>query len=403
MPLADTSYAILRAIKEPVFGETPVAGNPTTLRYKSEGLNYDISKTASAEINADRTVSKMIATSAKSGGPVTMEMRAIGLEPFLETVMQSTFTEFGVGGVGAETLTATITANTITAAAATAGASLFTLLQPGQWFRLIGYGANNGKILRVSSAAAPTDTTLTLDPGTPAAISAGETIQIQSARLTHGSQINSWTIEKEQSDIGVFIAYRGQTTDKFSMKVAAGSLTDITFEFVGKDGFESDTTTLPGVPVEADTFDIHSGVAGATNAIWMDGAPVAGTYVKSVDFSYSNSLRARDAIGTLGAVSIGTGDIECTVNLQIYFKDKSTFTKYRQNSNLSISFATTDDEGNGYIITMPACNISGWKSPTSAKSQDQMVDLSLTALGDKGNAVPALRRAVFIDRVGVGA
>jgi hypothetical protein len=400
MPLASTSLAIVRAIKEAAFGVTPTTGNPSVLRCTAESLNFDISKTSSAEINASRTINSKIPTSAKAGGGLTMEMRAIGIEPFFESAMQSTFTKFGTEGLGVATPTDSITATTITATSATTGTSLFTNLALGQWFRLVSAGANSGKILRVSPTVAPTATVLTLDPSTPATVSAGESIQIQAARLTHGSTQSSWTIEKESADIGVFIAYRGQTPDKFTMKVASGSLTETTFEFVGKDAIEADATTLPGTPVASDSFEIHSGVSGATNAIWMDGAPVTGTYVKSLDLSFANSLRSQEAIGSLGAVAVGSGTIDCTINAQIYFANKDTFTKYRTNTNQSISFATTDAEGNGYIVSLPACNISTWKSSAGAKDQDQMVDITYTALSDDSNPVVALRKLMFIDRVG---
>ena len=60
-----------------------------------------------------------------------------------------------------------------------------------------------------------------------------------------------------------------------------------------------------------------------------------------------------------------------------------------------------DGAGNGYIFTMPVANISTWKSNASAKDQDVMIDVQFTALRDAANAVPALQKAIFIDRVGV--
>jgi hypothetical protein len=400
MPLASSSLVTVRAIKEAVFGVTPVAGNPTVLRIKSESLNFDITKTASAEINASRTISSVSPTSAKASGTLGIEMRALGLEDFFESAMQAVFTDFGTIGLGIATPTATISATAITASAATAGTSLFTTLAMGQWFRVLSVGVNNGKILRVSTITPPTATVLTLDLNTPATVSAAESIQIQAARLTHGTTQSSWSIEKQMTDIGVFINYVGMTPDKFSLKVASGALSEASFDFIGKSALESNVTALPGTPVPADAYDVHSGVSGATNAVWMDGVPVVGTYVKSVDLSFANSLRSQEAIGTLGAVGIGSGTIQCTMNMSVYFADKTTFQKFRTNVNGAISFATTDSAGNGYIFTAPVCNVTTWKSSAGAKDQDQMVDMTLTALNDVSNPNVALRKLLFIDRVG---
>lgn len=403
MALASTSLVNVRAILESTFGETPVAGNPTVLRITGESLSYDISKKTSDQINSTRTVSSMVATNATVTGGITQEIHYAGIDPFMESTLQSTFTEFGTSGVGAATSTSSITTTEITAAAPTSGANIFTALKKGQWFRITSAGANNGKILRVSTTTAPTTTVITLDANTPAAASTGESIQIQASRLTHGTTQTSWTIEKEANDIGVFLAFKGCTPSKMSMKIASGSLSTVSFDFMGKSALEDTATMLPGTPVAAPTYDIHSGVSGATNAVWMDGVPLSGTYVKSVSLDFDNALRSQEAIGTLGAVAIGSGTIQCKASVEIYFANKDLFTKYRSNTYSSLIFATTDSSGNGYMVTLPVVNIDSWKSNAGGKDQDQMISMSLTALSDDSNADATLRKCIFIDRIGVAA
>lgn len=400
MPLASSSIAAIRYIKEVTFGVIPGSGNPTELRITGESLAYGMTKESSKEINATRTISSQVPTDASSTGGITAEISYAGIEPILESAMQSVFTEFGTDGVGIATPTTSISATAITATSATSGANIFTSLKKGQWFRIASAGANNGKILRVSTVTAPTTTVITLDTNTPATVSAGESIQVQSARLTHGTTQTSFTLERVNSDIGVFIAYTGMTPSKFGIKVASGSLSSLNVDFMGKSAIENTATNLPGTVQAAPTYDIHSGVAGATNAVWMDGVPVTGTFVKSVSLDFDNTLRNQGAIGTLGAVGIGSGTINCTLSMDIYFADKNLFTKFRTNATSSVIFATTDSAGNGYIFTVPVANVTDWKSNSSAKDQDQMVTVSLTALNDASNADATLRKLLFIDRVG---
>lgn len=400
MSLASSSAVTVRAIKESTFGVIPVAGNPSVLRVTGESLSFEMSKEASKEINSRRTIASMTTTSAKASGGLDHEVYYAGVEPLLESTMQSAFSEFGTDGVGAA-VSVDVTTTTITAAIAPTGANAFTTLQKGQWFRLVSAGVNNGNILRVSTITAPTSTVITLDVSTVGVAATGESVQIQSARLTHGTTKTSWTIERENSDIGVFMAYTGMTPSKFTMAVSSGSLSSLKFEFMGKAAVEANATQLPGSPVDAPTYNIHSGVGGATNAIWMDGVPVAGTYVKSVTLNFDNALRSQEAIGTLGAVGIGTGTINCTADVQVYFANKDLFTKYRTNVNTSLIFASTDEAGNGYIFTLPVGNISTWKSNAGSKDNDQMIDVTLTALSDDSNAVAGLRKCLFVDRIGV--
>lgn len=398
--LASSSLVVVRAIKETVFGTTPGAGNPTVLRVTGETFEYGIQKEVSKEINAARGVSAMIPVDASPTGGIQGELSHKTFDMFIESVMQSTYVVMGTTGATAATATSNITATTITASAATTGNDLWTKLQQGQWFRISSAGANNGKILRVSTVTAPTATVITLDTNTPATVSAGESITIQSSRLTHGTTQTSFTIERHNTDIGAFIAYRGMTPSKMSIQIQSGSLTSISFDFMGKDATDAAATTLPGTPVVPTLYDIHSGVFGATQAIWLDGAPLTATYVKSVQLDFDNALREQAAIGTLGSVGIGAGTINATLQLSIYFADRTTFTKFRTNANSALIFSSTDAAGNGYIFTVPVASMTSWKSNASAKDQDEMIDIQFQLLLDSGNATPALQRLLFIDRVG---
>ena len=104
----------------------------------------------------------------------------------------------------------------------------------------------------------------------------------------------------------------------------------------------------------------------------------------------------------LGAIGIAGGQINCTADIEVYFASGATF--YRElldNSNVEIAFTSYDAEGNGYIFTLPAANVSSYTVNASGGSDsDLMASISLTALRDAANAVPALRKVVFIDRVG---
>lgn len=400
MALASSSAVSLALIKESTFGVIPTTGTPTYIRATGETLDFTISKESSKEINKNRTISSMVPVDASATGNLSIEPHYKGIDPLLESVMQSAYVVFGTNGVGIAT-SVDCTATTITAAVAPTGSSAFTVLQPGQWFRVVSAGANNGKILRVSTAVQPTSTVLTLDTNTPAAVSTGESIQIQSSRLTHGTTQTSWTIERENSDIGVYMAYTGMTPSKLSWNIASGSLSGLTFDFMGKSAEGDTTSLLPAAPSAPPSYDIHSGVAGATTAVWMDGAPVTGTFVKSVTLDFDNALRSQGAIGTLGAVSLGSGTINCTLSVQVYFADLALFNKYKANTNTSFVFSSTDNDGNGYIISIPKANLSTFKTNAGSKDQDMMLDLTVTALEDASNADVDLRKVVFIDRIGL--
>lgn len=402
MGFASSSVEQIGIIEEATFGVTPTTGNYKKLRMTGESLSYEITKESSAEINNSRTVSSMIPVTASASGGIEAEISYAEYDPLLQGTLQGTFAAFGTNGVGT-TFTADFTSTTITASAATTGTSLFTLLKKGQFFRLSAPGnANNGKILRVSTTVAPTSTVITVSAATPLTAASGVALcTIASSRLTNGATQRSFSIERQNSDIGEYWVYSGMTPSSMDLSISSGARSTLSFEFMGKKAKRSTVTNLPGTAIESQAYDIHSGSTGPACYIWLDGAPFPGTFVQSVSLTYDNSLRSQEAVCELGSVGIGSGTVALTGTLEVYFANGALFDKFADNSNIEFTVSTLDNAGNGYVITIPKANLSSLSTSAGGKDQDMMLSIEITGLRDLGNADPALRQLIFIDRVGV--
>jgi hypothetical protein len=402
MGFASSSVEQLGYIQEATFSVTPTTGSYKKLRMTGESLDYTISKESSEEINNSRTVSSMIPVTASAEGGVDAEISYAEYDPLIEAVLQGTFTAFGTNGVGAA-FTADFTATTITASIATTGTSIFTGLKKGQFFRLVAPGnANNGKILRVSFTVAPTSTVITVASSTPLTAATGVALcTISSSRLTNGANQRSFSIERQNSDIGEYWVYKGMTASSWDLSVSSGARSTMSFNFMGKKATRATATQLPGTAIESQAYDIHSGSTGPACYIWVDGAPLLGTFVQSVSLNYDTSLRSQEAVCELGAVGIGSGTVALTGTLEVYFANGDLFDKFQANQNVSFTVSTLDDAGNGYVITIPKANLSSLSTSAGGKDQDMMLSIEITGLRDLANADPTLRQLVFIDRVGV--
>lgn len=406
MPTASTSRVQLRYIKETNFGVTPVAGNGVNLRMTGESLNFNLTKESSEEINATRSISSVIATSAEATGGVQFELSYDEYDPFLEALLQNTWSAFGTNGVGTA-FTGTYATGSITAGVTTTGSSAFTNLKAGQWFSVAGStaasGANNNKLFRVSKITPPTTTVITLDTNTPATAGTdgGSTSTIRCSRLSNGVTQPSFTLEKEMNDAGEFFAYRGMTVSSMSLNMATSSRTTGEFTFMGRDSIQQATTTLPGTMVASTAFNIMSGVSASSCALWANGAPLTATYINSISFNYDNSLRMQNALCNLGAIGIGSGSIVCSMDIEVYFATGATFySQFLNNSNIELAFTAFDNAGNGYVFTFPQANISSYSVTAGGKDADLMAQITVTGLNDAGNADAALRKVCFIDRIG---
>lgn len=404
MPLASSSLVELAYDPEVTYGVIPTTGGHFKLRFTGESLNYEISKEVSAEINSSRTVSSKVPVSASTSGDIETEMSYKEYDPFIEAALQSTFTTFGVNGVGAAFICTAFTATTITASVATSGASIFTNLKPGQFFRLTAPGnPNDGKILKVHMTTAPTSTVLTVDASTP--LTAGGTnvagCTVSTSRLTNGATQKSFCIERRATDIGEFWCYSGQVVGSWDINMASDSLTTQTFSFTGRKAQRNVATHLPGTATESSAYDIHSSATGPVCLLWVDGAPLANTFVQSFSLSYDNGAEAQMAMCGIGAVGVRSNTVSATGSMSVYFASGTLFDKFTSNTNIALTVSTLDASGNGYVITLPKVNISavgGANAPS--KDQDMILDIEFEALRDLGNANALLRQLIFVDRVG---
>lgn len=408
MPLASSSRAQMRYIPETVLGVTPTTGNPRELRITGESLDFTVTKEDSKEIRRDRQIGSMSLVGAETAGDTQFELSYAEYDPLIQAVMFGTYAAYGTDGVGtsfAATYVAPSAGNggTITAGTAPTAGSALTTLQRGQWFRLISANANDvnfGKLFRVHPTIAPTATVITVDAATPLVAGTATGAIIQTSRLTNGTTKRSFTLEKEFSDIAQFMAYRGMVPGQMSLNFASRSLVTGAFTYMGT-GFDNrGTTFLPGTPTPSRTFDITNTSTGVGNLL-ENGAPVSGTFIKNLTLNVDNTLRGNDALGFTGFADISEGSFKISGSLEAYFADGALYNRFLRDIETSLNFSVQDKLGNGYVFSLPKVNLSSGQVMAGARDQDIMATFEFMALSDDANTVPALRRTMFIDRVGV--
>lgn len=407
MPLASSSRAQVRYIPESVLGVTPTTGNPRNLRVTGESLDYAVTKEDSKEIRKDRQVGSMTLTGAEASGDLQFELSYAEYDPLLEGALFGTYVPFGIDGVGAAfdaTYAAPVLGDggTITADLPTTGASAFTNLLPGQWFRLVSGSpsdVNYGALLRVHPTVAPTSTVLTLDEGSPIVAGTALGVQIQSSRLANDVTKRSFSLEKEFSDVSQFLKYSGMVPSKVALSVQSRSLITGSFSFMGTEFEIEGSTMLPGVPQESKPYEITNSSSGV-GRLWENGAPIVGTFIKTLSLDVDNSLRGNDALGFVGFADISDGTLKVSGSLEMYFANRDLYERFLRDIETQLVFSIQDGEGNGYVFTLPKVNLSSGQVTAGARDQDVMASFDFMALSDDANAIPALRKTIIIDRVG---
>lgn len=399
MPLSSASRLGLRYKPEATFAVPVTASACYAIRNTGETLDFGISTTTSNEIRADRATTDLIITDASGTGGFGFELSYGEYDWFLESGLQSTFTAFGVNGVGAVIPTsATFAANTLTAGAATSGASIFTSLALGQWVKINGSSNPLQNIwAQVSRTIAPTSTVLTFEgsPFTGITGAGGAAVTVSSSRLSNGTTMRSATIERFFSDVATFATHRGQVVDTFSLDVSSGGLVTGNFEFIGRNMTMQGTTALNATV----TPSLTNGILSANNSVvnvLEGGVPLTGTFVQNLQITYGNTLRGQKAIGVLGNADIGTGNIDVKFNVTMYFADATIYNKFLNNTSTSFSFRLQDTAGNGYVFTLPNAKYSSGRVNAGGLNQDISAEFEITGLLD-----PVTNKMLLIDRGGV--
>jgi len=399
MPLATSNRMRLTYKPEATFGVPVTASSCYALRNTGESLDYAISTVVSNEIRSDRAITDLISTDADASGGFNFELNYGEYDWFIESLLQSTYTAFGVNGVGAVIPTsATFAASTLTAGSATSGASIFTNLVLGQWVKIAGSSNPLQNIwAQVSTTIAPTTTVLTFEgsPFTGATGAGGAAVTVSASRLTNGTTQRSATIERAFQDVTQFFTHRGQTVQSLSLDVSTGSLITGSFDFIGKDVVRAGITGLNATIVPSGSTGILSATSSVAN-ILEAGTALTGTFVQSLKMTYNNNLRGQKAIGTLGNADIGSGSIDIKLMLDVYFANGNLYDKFLNNTVSSFSFRLQDTAGNGYVITLPRTKINSAKVNAGSINTDLSASFEITGLLD-----PVSSRMILIDRGGI--
>ena len=399
MPLASSNRMRLTYKPEAVFGVTVPGSACYNLRNTGESLDYAIATTTSNEIRADRAISDLTTTDADASGDFNFELSYGEYDWFLESLLQSTFTVFGVNGVGAVIPTsATFAASSLTAGAATAGASIFTNLVAGQWIKVAGSSNALQNIwAQVSLSVAPTATLLTFEgtPFTGATGAGGAAVTVSASRLSNGIVQRSCTQERAFLDLPQFFTHRGQTVNNMSLDVSTGGLITGSFGFMGKDVLQTGATGLNATVTNSLTNGILSAVNSVANVL-EGGVALANTFVQSLNMTLGNNLRGQKGIGTLGNVGIGSGSIDLKLSATLYFADGTLYSKFLNNTASSFSFRLNDTAGNGYVFTLPRTKINSAKINAGSINTDVQATFEITGLLD-----PVTGKMLLLDRGGV--
>lgn len=402
---ATTTYGVLRYIKEVTPGVTPTTGSPTNLRFLKQSFKAGVTSKSSEEMRLSRMAAGQSITDLTISGSVEVEMLAREYDEFLQAMLGNTFVHYGTNGLGDKfTLTSLSMPatgggfTTLTASAALTGASAFTTLPKGRWFKIIPPSTQpeaNRKYFRNTwfKVASTTATTVVVDSSTPITppntVAAVADFALSSSAVvnsTNASDLASYSFEYVMSDVQEYLMYRGNRVDSFDLSVEVGDMAKASFGFVGMNhpGMLGASSMPAGAPKDSFTTQPMNAVTDVAFLRVDDKSILDGvtSYVKSAKVELKNNLRSRKAVGVFGSTGVSPGALDVGGTLEVYLEDSALYNKALANTSFSIEIGLTDAEGYGYLIELPKAAFTDNQLNTSDTHGDVMLSLPIKAFDD---------------------
>jgi len=380
--MSDTNRVSLRYIEEVTYGTTPATPALTAVPYKAASdLGFTPETTVSELIRSDRQISDLVLVGGSTGGGFDSEL-AYGIhDSLLEGVCQSAWVTNAASDISATDIS--IDADSID----TVGEDFTTLgVAAGDWVYISGFtsSALDG-FYKINGTV--TTTELPIERAAGAAVeSAGASVTIKVGdTLVNGVTAKSYTLERSYEDQStVLYEYlRGMMPGTFSLTAASKAIVECSFGFLGSTQEYTETRVSGATSSSAGSFSVYN-ASSNVGKIAEGGSPISGSnFVTEATIEIDNNLRERNAVGHLGAVSIGSGEFNVTGSLNTYFDNKTLAEKVVANTETSISLAFKASDGATLIFDLPRVKFSEGSPEVSGKNEDVMLNLAYQAILDE--------------------
>jgi hypothetical protein len=368
------------------------------IRLTGESLSEQKTRTRPEEIKADGFVSHALTTQVQASGGINFALSYGTYDDMLASLLNSSFSSdlaiTSVATTGVITVYdggTTPLPNLGGAGFATNDTSLFDNVVAGQWIRVSGYANANDGLYRVTAVDTVNDeiqVSQTAGNGAnmvDADASTGAEVNIQGSYVRNGVEFRSFYIEKQLS-ASLFLFYSGSYISDGNLNAQVGGFLEGTFNFLSASETSGTSTAGTGGPVAAPTGRVIDTVAGFSQLEVNDTAISA--VVQGISWTVTkNNARAQYGLGQADAQGMARGTIDVSGTMSVYFTDFTLYALYKNETDQIISFAALDNNGEGYIFTLPGVTLMNPTVVAGGPDTDVVSEFELE--GNEGSGVYA--------------
>ncbi|MCO5071141.1 MAG: phage tail tube protein [Rhizobiaceae bacterium] len=311
---------------------------------------------------------------AEAAPAATARMKVVGAEGDLGDI---TALADGLGSTDLDFRTLGLAAGQWIKIGGTADASTFAFLVTA------GAAARANAWARVTAIAENKLTLDNLPSGWTTDTGTSKTIRIFFGdQIKNGVTMSSLTIERGfmGQAVPTYIAQRGMVVGQGDFNWNTEQIVTGSWNMQGLTGAQ-DTTPLDATPDAASSSRVMSANVNV-GRIAESGVPIsAPNWIQSATVSINNNLRIKTAVGALGGVDIGVGDVGVTGTLQSYFGSNALLAKLLAGTVGNINLRTAKD-GQALIMAIPRVTFTNGSPSAGGRNQDVMLPLEFMASKD---------------------
>ena len=366
--MADTNRTKLAFIAEEDFATAVSGSNLQTLRITGESLAQSAGSTQSGEIRSDRQVSSIRHSRIEAAGAINFELSYGTYDALLAAALLDSAWGAPVAVAPAATVSAVVSGNKFT--------GTFAAPTAGEWIKVSGFAtaANNGYFKVVTASTSE----ITVSGGTLVneADKAGVTI-VQGGSIVNGTSLSTFNIERTYEDLDEELAlFLGMGINTLSLNVPTEGMVTGSLGFMGSketsrtasagSGYDAASTTEPFTAL--DVSDLLENQASQS--------------ILAFTLNLNNNLRTRVVVGASGVASLGSGRVDLSGTLQVYFESKTLFDKYLNETASALAMVLADAAGNAMIFDLPQVKYTSGQRVATGPNGDVVADLGWGAYMD---------------------
>lgn len=359
---ASGAFTKVRSKKETTFGTFAGASGAQELRRTTCDIDFDADNFTSNEVRSDQQTAINRQGMRKIAGNLNGELSPGSYSPLIGSVLAKDFTTGPTKT--ATTIGASDTAPHITDSGSgflTAGFKVGMIVSPS------GYSTsgNNGGRFIIAAVVAGGITLLNLDGTAPTFTDEAETASVTIAAVgkismipTTGHTLDSYSIERYFSDIGVSSVYLGCRMASMDVNMQPTGLATIALAVIGRD-IQNDDAEQFTSPTAASTSD---GLAGVSGALLIDGAAVG--LVTGLQFKVDRQMQSAAVVGSKLTPDVWAGRYQVSGQFTAFFEDATYRNAFKDETELGLVAVLTTEPGTAadfVSFVMPRIKLNGAK------------------------------------------